>query len=154
QLQYWSLLQRSNVCMVPGVRDRNPSSSYGGWVAKVPRHHGGFSSSRWPARRQARGGVTGTQEIQKAQEFCASCAWCVPVPLNENCTMKAMEALRQIPPVNDVLRELTEFENILGEPFAQEIIAAAFSKVRRELTESGNGASRIELTKRIAGEIS
>jgi L-seryl-tRNA(Ser) seleniumtransferase len=68
--------------------------------------------------------------------------------------MKAMEALRQIPPVNDVLRELTEFENILGEPFAQEIIAAAFSKVRRELTESGNGASRIELTKRIAGEIS
>src|SRR5215831_16302672 len=65
-----------------------------------------------------------------------------------------MEALRQIPPVNDVLRELTEFENILGEPFAEEIIAAVFSKVRRELAESGNGASRIELTKRIAGEIS
>src|SRR5215831_7192209 len=64
-----------------------------------------------------------------------------------------MEALRQIPPVNDVLRELTEFENILSEPFAEEIIETVFSEVRRELAESGNGTSRIELTKRIAAEI-
>src|SRR5215470_15633181 len=65
-----------------------------------------------------------------------------------------MEALRQIPPVNDILRELTEFEDILGEPFAGVIIAAVFTKTRQELSRAGNGVSRIELTKRIAAEVS
>jgi L-seryl-tRNA(Ser) seleniumtransferase len=64
-----------------------------------------------------------------------------------------MEALRQIPPVNDVLRELTEFSDILRQPFANEIIEQTFADIRRELTESRNGATRAELTSRIAGEI-
>ena len=64
-----------------------------------------------------------------------------------------MEALRQIPPVNDVLRELAEFREILGQPFAANIVAAVFSETRRELAQSGNGATRAELTSRIAGEI-
>ena len=64
-----------------------------------------------------------------------------------------MEALRQIPPVNDVLRELAEFREILGQPFAENIVAAVFSETRRELAQSGNGATRAELTSRIAVEI-
>jgi len=67
-----------------------------------------------------------------------------------------MEALRQIPPVNDVLRapELARFRDILGQPFATAIINAVFSEVRRELSESKNGAaSRPELTGKIATEI-
>src|SRR6478672_10212023 len=64
-----------------------------------------------------------------------------------------MEALRQIPPVNDVLRELAEFREILGRPFAQNIVAAVFSETRRELAQSGNGATRAELTSKIAREI-
>jgi L-seryl-tRNA(Ser) seleniumtransferase len=67
----------------------------------------------------------------------------------------AMEALRQIPPVNDVLRspELAHFRDLLGQPFASAIINAVFSDVRRELSESRNGASRAELTVKIAKEI-
>jgi L-seryl-tRNA(Ser) seleniumtransferase len=64
-----------------------------------------------------------------------------------------MEALRQIPPVNDILRELAEFREILGRPFAENIVAAVFSETRRELAQSGNGATRAELTSKIAGEI-
>ena len=64
-----------------------------------------------------------------------------------------MEALRQIPPVNDVLRELAEFREILGQPFAENIVVAVFSETRRELAQSGNGATRAELTSRIAVEI-
>src|SRR5437867_1459953 len=66
-----------------------------------------------------------------------------------------MEALRQIPPVNDVLRspQLAEFRHILTQPFATAIISSVFSDVRRELTESKNGASRSELTTKIAIEV-
>jgi L-seryl-tRNA(Ser) seleniumtransferase len=64
-----------------------------------------------------------------------------------------MQPLRQIPPVSDVLRELTEFRDILTQPFANDIIERTFADVRRELAESGNGATRPELTTRIAGEI-
>ena len=66
-----------------------------------------------------------------------------------------MEALRQIPPVNDVLRspQLAEFRHILTQPFATAIISSVFSEVRRELTESANGGSRSELTAKIATEV-
>jgi L-seryl-tRNA(Ser) seleniumtransferase len=67
----------------------------------------------------------------------------------------AMQALRQIPPVNDVLRspELANFRDVLGQPFATAIIDTVFSDVRRELSDSKNGTSRSELTTRIATEI-
>jgi L-seryl-tRNA(Ser) seleniumtransferase len=66
-----------------------------------------------------------------------------------------MEALRQIPPVNDVLRspELSAFRDILSQPFAAAIIDSVFSEVRRELTASQNGVSRSELTSKIAQEV-
>jgi L-seryl-tRNA(Ser) seleniumtransferase len=66
-----------------------------------------------------------------------------------------MEALRQIPPVNDVLRspELAEFRDVLAQPFVVVIINDVISDIRRELAESGNGASRSELTGRIAAEV-
>jgi L-seryl-tRNA(Ser) seleniumtransferase len=66
-----------------------------------------------------------------------------------------MEGLRQIPPVNDILRspELAEFRGLLAQPFATAIINSVFANVRRELAESRNGGSRSELTSRIAGEV-
>ena len=64
-----------------------------------------------------------------------------------------MEGLRQIPPVNDVLRELDEFRSILGQPFADAIIEQVFSEVRHELAAHQNGATRAELTTRIATEV-
>jgi L-seryl-tRNA(Ser) seleniumtransferase len=66
-----------------------------------------------------------------------------------------MEALRQIPPVNDVLRDqqLADFHEILTQPFAAAIIDSVFSEVRREVASSKNGASRSELTTRIAAEV-
>src|SRR5437899_3469587 len=66
-----------------------------------------------------------------------------------------MEALRQIPPVNDVLRsqELAEFRAILGQPFAGEILARVLAETRRELSESKAPVSRGELTATIAAEV-
>ena len=66
-----------------------------------------------------------------------------------------MEALKQIPPVNDVLRapELAEFHQMLAQPIASAIIKTVFSEVRTQLTESKNGVSRSELTSKIAAEV-
>lgn len=66
-----------------------------------------------------------------------------------------MEALKQIPPVNDVLRspELAPFRDTLAQPFATAVMNDVFADVRRELSESGNGASRSELTTKIAAEV-
>src|SRR5438477_3895796 len=66
-----------------------------------------------------------------------------------------MEALRQIPPVNDVLRsqELAEFRKILGQPFVTAILDEVFSDIRRQLAESEIAASRTELTAKIAEEV-
>jgi L-seryl-tRNA(Ser) seleniumtransferase len=66
-----------------------------------------------------------------------------------------MEALKQIPPVNDVLRapELAEFHQILAQPLASAIINTVLSEVRTQLTESKNGISRSELTSKIAAEV-
>jgi len=66
-----------------------------------------------------------------------------------------MEALKQIPPVNDVLRapELAEFHQVLAQPIASAIINTVFSEVRTQLTESKNGISRSQLTSKIAAEV-
>jgi L-seryl-tRNA(Ser) seleniumtransferase len=66
-----------------------------------------------------------------------------------------MEALRQIPPVNDVLRseQLAEFRAILSQPFALEILDNVLAKTRRDLAQSNSAISRAELTARIAGEV-
>ena len=63
-----------------------------------------------------------------------------------------MEALRQIPPVNDVLRAetLAEFRGILGQPFVADILDAIFSETRREVLQSKSAMSRDELTSTIA----
>jgi L-seryl-tRNA(Ser) seleniumtransferase len=66
-----------------------------------------------------------------------------------------MEALRQIPPVNDVLRakELEEFRDIVTQPFVARILDDVFAGMRRELAQSGLAASRAELTSRIAAAV-
>jgi L-seryl-tRNA(Ser) seleniumtransferase len=64
-----------------------------------------------------------------------------------------MQTLRQIPPVNDVLRELDEFRGVLAQPFANSIIDAVFSETRRKLSESNEPVTRQELTSQIAAEI-
>ena len=66
-----------------------------------------------------------------------------------------METLRQIPPVNDVLRseELAEFRAILAQPFVTEILDTVLAETRRELAQSKSPVSRAELTATIAGEV-
>jgi L-seryl-tRNA(Ser) seleniumtransferase len=66
-----------------------------------------------------------------------------------------MEALRQIPPVNDVLQapELAEFRAMLGQPFVTALLNSVLAEVRREVAQSKNGAPRSELTSRIATEV-
>ena len=68
---------------------------------------------------------------------------------------QTMESLRQIPPVNDVLRseELAEFRQILSQPFAAEILDDVFSEMRRELAASTTAVSRLDITSKIAGEV-
>jgi L-seryl-tRNA(Ser) seleniumtransferase len=67
----------------------------------------------------------------------------------------AMDALKQIPPVNEILKspELAEFSGILGLPFGKDVLNAVLSDTRRELAESSNGASRASLTTKIAAEV-
>src|SRR5262249_53766928 len=57
--------------------------------------------------------------------------------------------------INDVLQspELEDFRGILAQPFVAVIINNVISDVRRELAESKNGATRSELTKKIAAEV-
>ena len=66
-----------------------------------------------------------------------------------------MKALRQIPPVNDVLRsvELEPFRDILKQPFVAFIVDEVFSEVRRDLEKSTESPSRKEITARIAAQI-
>jgi len=65
------------------------------------------------------------------------------------------EALRQIPPVNDVLNseELAEFREIVGQPFVGAILDNVLSETRRELTQSHSVVSRADLTTSIAAEL-
>lgn len=66
-----------------------------------------------------------------------------------------MEALRQIPPVNDVLRarELSELRDIIGQPFVAAIIDDVLAETRRELLQAKSVISRADLTSRIAAEV-
>src|SRR6516225_2918783 len=66
-----------------------------------------------------------------------------------------MESLRQIPPVNDILRsqELADFHEILAQPLAAEILDNVLAETRRELTQSKSSVSRGDLTRRIAAEV-
>ncbi len=66
-----------------------------------------------------------------------------------------MEALRQIPPVNDVLRspELVPYQSILETPFGNRVLDEVFGDFRRELSSNGATVSRRELTERIASEV-
>jgi L-seryl-tRNA(Ser) seleniumtransferase len=66
-----------------------------------------------------------------------------------------MEALKQIPPVNDVLRakELEEFRDIVAQPFVAKIIDDVLAETRRDLVQSREAAVRTELTSRIARKV-
>ncbi len=66
-----------------------------------------------------------------------------------------MEALRQIPPVNDLLRsdELLEFREILTQPFVTGIIEEVLTETRSQLSQSRTTISREKLTSTIAGEV-
>jgi L-seryl-tRNA(Ser) seleniumtransferase len=66
-----------------------------------------------------------------------------------------MDALRQIPPVNDVLRsrELAPFTGILRQQFVTAIINSVISDLRQKLSGSSNGATRAELTSQIANDV-
>src|SRR6266850_198988 len=65
------------------------------------------------------------------------------------------EALRQIPPVNDVLsaEELSGFRGILSQPFVGAILDSVLSDTRRELAQSNRVVSRLDLTSKIAGDL-
>ena len=66
-----------------------------------------------------------------------------------------MEALRQIPPVNDLLRadELAEFRAILAQPFVAGLIDEVLAQIRTELAQARTPISRVELTSSIAAEV-
>jgi L-seryl-tRNA(Ser) seleniumtransferase len=65
-----------------------------------------------------------------------------------------MEALKQIPPVNDVLRapELAEFASSLAEPFAVRLLDQIMDQFRLELGKKTQPVKRSELTAQIASE--
>src|SRR6266850_978465 len=65
------------------------------------------------------------------------------------------EALRQIPPVNDVLgaKELADFRDILEQPFVSDLLDELLSETRRELAQSNRVVSRPDLTSKIAGDL-
>jgi L-seryl-tRNA(Ser) seleniumtransferase len=66
-----------------------------------------------------------------------------------------MEALRQIPPVNDVLRAeaLAQFRGILGQPFVAEILDKVLAETRGELSQLKSTISRAQLTSTIASKV-
>jgi L-seryl-tRNA(Ser) seleniumtransferase len=66
-----------------------------------------------------------------------------------------VKALRQIPPINDVLRSdaLSEFRGVLGQPFVATMLDHILADTRRSLEGSTQEVSRPELTARIAGEL-
>jgi L-seryl-tRNA(Ser) seleniumtransferase len=66
-----------------------------------------------------------------------------------------MESLRQIPPVNDVVRadELAEFRDIIAQPFAAAILDRVISEMRLELARTNGAMSRADLTSTIATEV-
>ena len=73
--------------------------------------------------------------------------------------MTAMKALRQIPPVNDVLErtELSHFASVLDQPFVSRLLNDVLVQTRARLRAENSGApaaaSREELTREIAIEL-
>jgi L-seryl-tRNA(Ser) seleniumtransferase len=67
----------------------------------------------------------------------------------------AMEALKQIPPVHDILRspELQEFRDLLPQNYVTSVIQRVLADVRRELSAAKNGVRRAELTATIAAQV-
>src|SRR5215831_7475566 len=65
-----------------------------------------------------------------------------------------MEALRQIPPINDILQaaELSEFRRVLQTVFGSQILDRVIDETRRQLAAGSVVVPRIELTSRIAKE--
>jgi L-seryl-tRNA(Ser) seleniumtransferase len=66
-----------------------------------------------------------------------------------------VKALRQIPPVNDILRSdaLSEFRDVLAQPFVAAMLDHILADTRRSLENSTFETSRPELTAKIAGEL-
>ena len=66
-----------------------------------------------------------------------------------------MEALKQIPPVNDILLapELSDFGPILGQPFVARLLKEVLSETRKRLVAGDTVVSRQELTSSIATEV-
>jgi L-seryl-tRNA(Ser) seleniumtransferase len=66
-----------------------------------------------------------------------------------------MEALRQLPPVNDVLKceELRDYRNLLTQPFVITLLQAIFQETRGELAHSTSIIPRPALISRIATEL-
>src|SRR5579884_767593 len=66
-----------------------------------------------------------------------------------------MEALRQIPPVNDILEsaKLVEFRQVLHTPFGSQIVEKVLNETRRTLTSGTAIIARAELTAQIANEV-
>src|SRR5689334_7774342 len=66
-----------------------------------------------------------------------------------------MEALRQIPPINDVLDapRLASFRGLLQTPFGARILNDVLGETRRQLANEGEVIARPELTSRIAERI-
>jgi L-seryl-tRNA(Ser) seleniumtransferase len=66
-----------------------------------------------------------------------------------------MEALRQIPPMNDILRcaELAPFQTLLQTPFGRRIVEEALADTRRALLASSRVVSRDDLTAQISADI-
>ena len=66
-----------------------------------------------------------------------------------------MQALRQIPPVNDVLRseKLADFRPILNQPFVAAILDRVLADTRRELAQTKSLVSRAALTSAIAERV-
>src|SRR5881396_459650 len=66
-----------------------------------------------------------------------------------------MEALRQIPPVNDILRseKLAELRPFLNQPFVAAILDRVLADTRRELAQTKSLVSRAELTSAIAERV-
>lgn len=66
-----------------------------------------------------------------------------------------MEALRKIPPINDILlsKGLASFGTVLDQPFVQVLLGEMLERTRERLRRDGTGATREGLTRELAEEL-
>ena len=66
-----------------------------------------------------------------------------------------MEALRNIPPVNDILlsTELAGFGPVLNQPFVQSLLGELLAQTRERLRSDGTGTTRERLTQELARDL-